>query len=263
MTYDFENLRVEVGDDRIATVVVARPAALNALNDATIGEIERCFTELARDERVGVVIVTGEGEKAFVAGADIRELATQSADEARTRSLAGQRAFDRVERCGKPVIAAVNGFALGGGCELALACHLRYVSNKARFGLPEVSLGIIPGYGGTQRLQRIVGRGRALQMILTGEMIGAGEAVANGLASGVVPQEELLGTVRKVATIILSRGPVALRLALDAVLRGGETPLADGLAIEADLFGLASTTDDMKEGMQAFLEKRDASFRGR
>lgn len=260
---DLKNLQVEVGEDRIATVTVNRPDVLNALNDDTIAEIDRCFLALSRDHRVGVVIVTGAGEKAFVAGADIRELASQGPDEARERARAGQHAFDRVERCGKPVIAAVNGYALGGGCELALACHLRFVSSKARLGLPEVSLGIIPGYGGTQRLQRIVGRGRALQMVLAGEPVGAGEAVAHGLANGVVPAEELIATVRKVAETMLSRGPVALRLALEAVLRGGDVPLAEGLSIEADLFGLVSATEDMKEGMQAFLEKRAANFQGR
>ena len=176
--------------------------------------------------------------------------------------MAGQRAFSRIEQCGKPVIAAINGFALGGGLELALACHLRYVSNQARLGLPEVSLGILPGYGGTQRLQRIVGRGRALQLILPGDMIGAGEAVAYGLANGVSPADELLPTVRKVAETLISRGPVALRYALDAVLRGGEVSLPEGLAIEADLFGLISATEDMKEGMSAFLEKRPANFVG-
>jgi len=262
VTQEFANLRVEIGGDRLATVTVARPAVLNALDDATIAEIDACFAALAADPAVGAVIVTGAGEKAFVAGADIRQLASQGPADARARAQAGQRAFDRIERCGKPVIAAVNGFALGGGCELALACHLRYLSNTARLGLPEVSLGIIPGYGGTQRLQRIVGRGRALQMVLGGEMVSAGEAVAWGLANGVVPADELMPTVRKVAATILSRGPVALRYALDAVLRGGEAPLAEGLAIEADLFGLVSATEDMREGMQAFLEKRAASFRG-
>jgi len=263
VSQDFANLRVEIGGDRIATVTISRPAVLNALDDATIAEIDRCFAALAADERAGAIIVTGAGEKAFVAGADIRELASQSPTEARERARAGQRAFDRIEHAGKPVIAAVNGFALGGGCELALACHLRYLSNTARLGLPEVSLGIIPGFGGTQRLQRIVGRGRALQMILTGDMVSAGEAVAYGLANGVVPAEELMPTVRKVAATILSRGPVALRYALDATLRGGEAPLPEGLAIEADLFGLVSATEDVKEGMSAFLEKRAARFSGR
>ncbi len=257
-----ENLTLEVGEDRIATLTVQRPEVLNALNDQTIAEIDCCFAGIATDDRIGVVILTGAGDKAFVAGADIRELASQDPERARARALAGQRAFSRIEQCGKPVIAAINGFALGGGLELALACHLRYVSNQARLGLPEVSLGILPGYGGTQRLQRIVGRGRALQLILTGDMIGAGEAVAYGLANGVSPADELLPTVRKVAETLISRGPVALRYALDAVLRGGEVSLPEGLAIEADLFGLISATEDMKEGMSAFLEKRPANFVG-
>lgn len=263
MSYDFENLTVEVGESRVATVTLNRPKVLNALNDQTIAEIDACFTQIATDEQIAVVILTGAGEKAFVAGADIRELASQGPDEARTRALAGQRALSRIEECGRPVIAAINGFALGGGLELALACHLRYVANSAKLGLPEVTLGIIPGYGGTQRLQRIVGRGRALQLILTGDMIGAGEAVAYGLANGVTPADELMATVGKVAETIASRGPVALRLALDGVLRGGEVALAEGLAIEADLFGLVSATEDMKEGMTAFIEKRGANFVGR
>jgi len=265
---DFENLTVEVGEDRIATVTVDRPEVLNALNDRTIAEIDRCFSGIADaplegEGAIAVVILTGAGEKAFVAGADIKELASQGPDEARERARAGQRALARIENCGRPVIAAINGFALGGGLELALACHLRYVSNKARLGLPEVSLGIIPGYGGTQRLQRVVGRGRAMQPVLTGELLGAGAAVAHGLANGVSPPEELMDTVRKVAATIASRGPVALRLALDAMLRGGDVSLPEGLAIEADLFGLVSATEDMKEGMTAFFEKRNASFKGR
>ena len=262
IAYDFENLQVEIDDARIATVTIDRPEVLNALNDRTIVEIDRCFASLAEDPRAAVVIVTGAGEKAFVAGADIKELATQAPEEGRRRARAGQRALSRIEHLGKPVIAAIQGFALGGGCELALACHLRYLSNRARLGLPEVTLGIIPGYGGTQRLQRIVGRTRALQLILTGDMVGAGEAVAYGLANGVTPAEELMPTVRGVAETLVSRGPVALRYALDSVLRGGDVSLPEGLAIEADLFGLVSTTEDMKEGMQAFLEKRTANFRG-
>ena len=262
MSYDFQNLTVEVGE-QIATVTIDRSAVLNALNDATIAEIEAAFTRLRGDDSVAVIILTGAGEKAFVAGADIKELASQDAQEARARALAGQRAFAAIEDCGKPVIGAINGFALGGGLELALACHLRYVANTARLGLPEVTLGIIPGYGGTQRLTRIVGRGRALQMVLTGEMIGAGEAVAYGLANGVAPPDELIATVRKVAETLVSRGPVALQLALDAVLRGEDATLDDGLSIEADLFGLVSATEDMKEGMAAFLEKRAAKFVGR
>ncbi len=262
MSYDFEHLRTSVAAEGIATVTIHRPQALNALNDATIRELDECFLRLSADDAVKVVIVTGAGERAFVAGADIRELAEQGAHEARARARAGQRAFDRIERAGKPVLAAINGFALGGGLELALACHLRYAAATARLGLPEVTLGIIPGYGGTQRLQRIIGRGRALEWILSGEMLGAEEGQRIGLLNGVFPASDLIAKATEIAHKLASRGPIALRFALDAVLRGGDGTLADGLALEADLFGLVSATADMKEGMRAFLDKRPPQFRG-
>ncbi|MGE3163488.1 MAG: enoyl-CoA hydratase-related protein [Planctomycetota bacterium] len=259
----FENLRVECDPDGIALVTVDRPTALNALNDAAIADLDRCFENLERDPAVRVVILTGAGPKAFVAGADIKELAAQSVLEARDRAARGQRAFDRIEALGKPVLAAINGFALGGGCELALACHLRFAATSAQLGLPEVGLGIIPGYGGTQRLPRLIGQAAALRLILTGERVTAEQALELGLVNAVFAPEQLLDSVRAVARVLLSRGPVALRLALNAVIQGGQLPLRDGLALEADSFGLVSSTADMREGMQAFLEKRPPSFTGR
>lgn len=261
-TSTYQNLDFSIVEEGIGLVTVKRPEVLNALDDTTVAEIDSCFERIAGDDAVRVVIITGDGDRAFVAGADIKELSTQSEEEAIARSRKGQQAMDRVEKSGKPVIAAINGFALGGGCELALACHLRYASSRAKIGLPEVSLGIIPGYGGTQRLQKIVGRGRAFQLILTGDMIGAGEATAIGLINGVCPPEELLEHVLGIARTIASRAPVALRTAIDAVLRGGDMELAEGLTLEAELFGSLSNTEDMREGMQAFLEKRAANFRG-
>lgn len=258
-----ENLLIERPTDGVARVVIDRQEQLNALDDATVAEIEQVFLMLAKDDSARVLIVTGAGQKAFVAGADIQQLAEQTAEEAKERATTGQRAFDAIERCGKPVIAQINGFALGGGCELALACHLRYASSRAKIGLPEVSLGIIPGYGGTQRLQRIVGRGRAFELILTGNHVSAQQAKEMGLVNDVCEPEELESTVLKVAETILKRGPLALGNAIDAVIRGGDCGLAEGLAIEADLFGAISATDDMREGMQAFLNKRPPDFRGR
>ncbi len=251
------------GESGIATVTIDRQKQLNALDDETVGLIRQIFEEIAADDSIRVVILTGAGDRAFVAGADIEELSGQDAPEARQRAQKGQAAFSAIEGCGKPVIAMINGFALGGGCELALACHLRYASSKAKIGLPEVTLGIIPGYGGTQRLQRVVGRGRAFELILCGEFITAEKAHQIGLVNGVFDPEELLAGVTAVAEVIAQRGPKALAFAIDAVIRGGECPLEEGLAIEADLFGMASVTEDMKEGMNAFLEKRSPDFQGR
>lgn len=262
-TSTYQNLEFSIVEEGIGLVTIKRPEVLNALDDRTIGEIDSCFEHIATVDAVRAVIVTGAGDRAFVAGADIKELAAQNEEQAISCSRKGQGAFDRIENSPKPVIAAINGFALGGGCELALACHLRYASSRAKIGLPEVSLGIIPGYGGTQRLQKIVGRGRALQLILTGEMISAGEATAIGLVNGVCPPEELLDHVLGVARTIASRGPVALEKAMQAVLQGGDQDLASGLVLEAQFFGMLSTTEDMKEGMQAFLEKRSANFLGK
>ena len=257
----FENLLVET-QERIARVTLNRPHKLNALNRATIGELGACCEQLAGDPGVGVVILTGAGEKAFVAGADINELASQTPIEGKQYGLAGQAVLNRIENLGKPVIAAVNGYALGGGCELAMACTLRIASVNARFGQPEVKLGIIPGYGGTQRLPRLVGTGRALQLLLTGEQIQADEALRIGLVNEVVAAAELLPRCEAIARLILANAPIAVRLATEAVYRGLHVPLADGLYLEATLFGLACATEDMKEGTRAFLEKRSARFTG-
>jgi len=248
--------------DRLAWVTIQRPEKLNALNNDVLKELEQAFAELEQDDRVGAVIVTGAGEKAFVAGADIAELKALDTASARVQALRGQAVFQRIESLPKPVIAAVNGFALGGGCELALACHIRVASENAKFGLPEVSLGIIPGYGGTQRLPRLVGKGVALDLILSGEMLPAAEALRAGLVSRVFALADLKAGTEKLARTILSRGPLALRSALAAVNEGLEMPQDQGLQYEAALFGLLAATQDMQEGMGAFLEKRAAQFKG-
>lgn len=259
---EYQNLQLDV-QDRIATLVVHRPDKLNALNEATIRELGEAVEEIAAREEVGGVILTGAGAKAFVAGADIAELARMGPVDGVETSRLGQRVFRRIELSRKPYLAAVNGFALGGGCEMALACHLRIASENARFGLPETKLGIIPGYGGTVRLPRIVGRGRALELILTGEMIDAAEAYRIGLVNRVVPQDELLGAARGMLDTILANGPVALGLAIECATRGTEMSADDASALESNLFGLLAATDDMREGMTAFLEKRRAEFKGR
>ncbi len=248
--------------DRLAWLTIQRPEKLNALNNEVLKELEQVFAELEQDDRVGAVIVTGAGEKAFVAGADIAELKSLDSASARIQALRGQAVFQRIEAMPKPVIAAVNGFALGGGCELALACHIRVASENARFGLPEVSLGIIPGYGGTQRLPRLVGKGVALDLILSAEMLTAADALRAGLVSRVFPLADLKAGAEKLARAILSRGPLALRSALAAVHQGLEMPQEQGLQYEAALFGLLAATQDMQEGMGAFLEKRAAQFKG-
>lgn len=248
--------------DRIAWVTLNRPEKLNALNNEVLEELEQIFADLEQDAKVGVVVLTGAGEKAFVAGADIAELRTLDTAGARVQALRGQAVYQRIESLPKPVIAAVNGFALGGGCELALACHIRIASETARFGLPEVSLGLIPGYGGTQRLPRLVGKGVALDMILSGDMVPAADALRMGLVSRVVPAADLKAAATKLAKTILSRGPLALRSALAAVNEGLEMPQEQGLQYEAALFGLLAATQDMQEGMGAFLEKRAATFKG-
>ncbi|HMI30384.1 MAG TPA: enoyl-CoA hydratase-related protein [Candidatus Limnocylindrales bacterium] len=257
----FENLTLET-KDRIARVTVNRPKVLNALNEKTVCEIHAAFSSLREDADVGVVILTGAGEKAFVAGADINELAVMTPLQGEASSKLGQAALREIETLGKPVIAAINGFALGGGCELALACHIRFASESARLGLPEVGLGIIPGYGGTQRLPRIVGLGLALELITTARIIDAQEALRIGLVNRVLPAAELIPHCEKVAGEILSRGALAVRYAMDAAIRGMETDLTQGLEREAGHFGLLAATDDMREGLKAFLEKRKATFTG-
>jgi enoyl-CoA hydratase len=250
-------------DGRLATVTVNRPEKLNALTRATIDELRTAFEELGADSEVAGVILTGAGEKAFVAGADIGELNDLGPVAAREHALCGQQLCRTIETLGKPVIAAVQGFALGGGCELAMACTLRVAGEKARFGQPEVKLGLIPGFGGTQRLGRLVGRGSALELLLTGEMIDAREAHRLGLVNRVVPQDQVMEEATTLMASILERGPLAVRYTLEATHQGLELPLEDGLRLEANLFALTFATEDKAEGTRAFLEKRPPVFRGK
>jgi enoyl-CoA hydratase/carnithine racemase len=249
--------------DGLGIITISRPEKLNALNQKVMKELHACFEQLRDNDAVRVVILTGAGEKAFVAGADISELAVQTPVGGKAMSLAGQRALDLIEDFGKPVIAAVNGYALGGGCELAMACTLRIASENARFGQPEVKLGIIPGYGGTQRLPRLVGKGRALELILTGDPVSAQEAYRIGLVNQVVPQQDLLTAAETLARKIMANGPLAVRFAMEAVNHGTEMTEAEGQFLEATLFGLCCTTEDKNEGTRAFLEKRPAKFVGK
>lgn len=258
---DYQFLTFDVAD-RIASITVNRPDKLNALNDATIAELGRAIDEANARDDVGAVLLTGAG-RAFIAGADISELESQSPLEAQRRARAGQHIFRRFETSPKPTVAAINGFALGGGCELAMACHMRIASDKAKLGQPEVKLGIVPGYGGTQRLPRLVGRGAALRLLLTGDMIDAAEAHRLGLVDQVTTPENLIATVRAMLGTILSNAPLAIAGCIEAVNRGQDVPLGEGCTIESDFFGLLSSTADMKEGMRAFLEKRPPQFSGR
>lgn len=257
----FDTLTLVVAD-RIAVLTVNRPDKLNALNDATIAELDRAIDEVRGRDDVGGVIVTG-AQRAFVAGADIAELSGQRPIDAKSRAAYGQLVFNKFEQSPKPVIAAVNGFALGGGCELAMACHIRLASEGAKFGQPEVKLGITPGYGGTQRLPRLVGRGRALQLLLTGEMIDAHEALRIGLVNKVVPPAELLPAAETMMRQILANAPLAVALCIEAVNRGYNATQEDGLNLEANHFAILAGTADMAEGMAAFLAKRAPSFTGR
>jgi len=260
MTY--QTLLFDVRDG-IAIVTINRPDKLNALNDQVMGELGQAAERIATESEINGAILTGAGPKAFVAGADIGDLSRQGPFDGKARAQRGQAVLRRLETCGKPVIAAINGFALGGGCELAMACHIRIASENAKFGQPEVKLGIAPGYGGTQRLPRLIGKGLALQLILTGEMIDAQEAYRIGLVNKVVPATDLLTESEKVMRGILAMGPLAVRLAMEAVDQGLEMSLDEGLLLEANHFGLLAATDDMKEGLTAFLEKRPAKFHGR
>jgi enoyl-CoA hydratase len=248
--------------DGIATITINRPDKLNALNAAVIAELDDAAARVARDAEIGAVLLTGAGSKAFVAGADIGEIGGQGAQEGQARARTGQRMMRRFEQCGKPVLAAVNGFALGGGCELAMACHLRVASESARFGQPEVKLGIGPGYGGTVRLPRLVGRGRALELLLTGAMIDAQEAWRIGLVNRVVPGDRLIAESTTLLRTILENGPLAVRACLALVDAGLDLGLDQALESEAAWFGLLSETADMREGTRAFLEKRKPRFTG-
>lgn len=257
---EFEHIKVS-GDDRIAWVTVNRPKKLNALSNATVLELDAAFSHLASTESVQGIVVTGAGDRAFVAGADIEELNRLEPVAAKEFSLRGQAIFDRIERMAKPVVAAVNGFAFGGGCELAMACHLRVAATNAAFGQPEVKLGLIPGFAGTQRLPRLVGRGRALEILMTGRTVAAEEAAAIGLVNKLCEPEELVSTVEGVLETILANGPLAVSHCIEAVNHGLDCSFEDGCLLEATLFGVTVASDQMKEGTAAFLEKRKADFR--
>jgi len=258
----FDNLLLE-RDGAVATLTINRPAVLNALDTPTTDELRHAVLHLKQDASVRVVIVTGAGEKAFIAGADINELAALRPTQGKEHAQRGQEVLQFIERFPKPVIAAINGFALGGGCELALACHIRIASENAQMGLPEVTLGIIPGYGGTQRMARLLGKGKALELICSGDRVKADEAERIGLVNRVVPLDQLLPVCEELAKKIASRAPLAVRAAIEAVVIGSEMPVEEGQLLEATLFGLLCATDDTKEGMRAFLEKRAANFTGK
>jgi len=259
---DFQNLRYET-KNKIAYITIDRPKVLNALSMAVMEELRRAFDAAKDNPEVRVVILTGAGEKAFVAGADISELGQQTPIAAKEYTHRGQAVLDAIENLGKPVIACINGFALGGGCELALACTMRLASEHAKLGQPEVKLGLMPGYGGTQRLPRLVGKGVAQQLVLTGEMIYAAEALRIGLVNEVVPAAELIPRAEAIAAKIIGNAPLAVQYAMEAVNRGLDMTLAEGLYLEATLFAVCCTTEDKTEGTRAFLEKRAAEFKGK
>jgi len=258
----FDNLLLD-RDGAVAVLTINRPQVLNALNAPTLDELRRAALELKHDAAVRAVIVTGAGEKAFVAGADINELAVQRPVQGKEHARRGQHVFDLIEHMGKPVIAAINGYALGGGCELALACTLRVAADSARLGQPEVTLGIIPGYAGTQRLSRLVGKGVALDLLLSGRHVTAAEALQIGLVNRVVPASSLMAESKALAAELAAKPPVAVQYIIEAVNRGLEMPLDQAQFLEATLFGLVASTDDMREGTAAFLEKRKPVFKGR
>ena len=258
----YETLLCEV-HGAIATVTLNRPKVLNALNTQVFDELEAVFTALTKDSEVRVILLTGAGEKAFAAGADINELAATNAISGEAKARRGQGVFRLIETCGKPVIACINGFALGGGCELAMACNLRLASETARLGQPEVKLGLIPGYGGSQRLPRLVGRSAALRLMLTGEMIGAAEALRIGLVDEVVPAERLMPRAKELAESIAAMAPLAVAGCLEAVERGSGLEIDEAMKVEAEVFGRLSGTDDKAEGTAAFLEKRSPNWAGR
>jgi enoyl-CoA hydratase len=263
MTLDkFDNILVE-REAGVATLTINRPNVLNALNTQTLDELRRAVLAFRHDADVRAVIVTGAGDKSFIAGADINELSVQTPTGGRDHAMRGQHVLDLIENLGKPVIAAINGYALGGGCELAMACTIRIAADTAKLGQPEINLGLIPGYAGTQRLARLVGRGRALELLLTGDQISAAEAHRIGLVNRIVAPAELMLEARRLAQALAAKAPVAMRYIIDAVNKGLQMPLAEAQVFEATLFGLVSTTDDMREGTRAFLEKRTAQFKGK
>jgi enoyl-CoA hydratase len=258
----FDNLLLE-RDGATAVVTVNRPKVLNALNTQTMDELRRAMLEVKHDDGVRAIVLTGAGEKAFVAGADINELAVQTPTGGREHALRGQHVLNLIEQLGKPVVAAINGYALGGGCELAMACTVRLAADTAKLGQPEINLGLLPGYAGTQRLSRLVGKGRAMELILTGAPIDAAEALRIGLVNRVVPAAELMSASRKLAAELASHAPVATRYILSAINEGLDMPFAEACVFEATLFGLVASTEDMREGTAAFLEKRKPVFKGK
>src|SRR5580658_6453870 len=247
----------------IGYVTLNRPKVMNALNKATINELHGVFEDARNDSAIRGVILTGAGEKAFAAGADIAEIANNTAVEAEEATRRGQALTDLIENLGKPVVAAVNGFALGGGCELAMACTIRIAAESAKFGQPEVKLGVMPGYGGTQRMPRLIGRGRALKLILSGEVIDASEAYRIGLVDELEPDAHVIERAETVLKKIIANAPLSVKYALEAVNKGLETSAAEGLLLEASLFAVCASTDDKREGTSAFLEKRSPNFRGK
>jgi enoyl-CoA hydratase len=258
----YENLIYDV-KEQIARVTFNRPSVLNALNRKTVEELDGCLAAIERDDSVRVMIFTGAGEKAFVAGADINELSTRTPVTGKEFSVFGNRVLHRLETMGKPSIAAINGFALGGGCEFALGCTMRIASKNAKLGQPETKLGLLPGFGGSQRLSRLCGKGVAHELILTGEMISADEALRIGLVNRVVEPAELLPTAETIAKKIIANAPLAVKYAMEAIEHGMDMTLEEGLFLEATLFGVSCSTGDMREGTRAFLEKRPAKFQGR
>jgi enoyl-CoA hydratase/carnithine racemase len=257
----FANLLI-AHDGAVAEVTINRPKVLNALNSATLDELRRTVLALKHDAGVRAIILTGAGEKSFVAGADIGELAELTPVAGRDHARRGQHVFDLIENLGKPVIAAINGYALGGGCELAMACTLRIAADTAKLGQPEINLGLIPGYAGTQRLSRLIGKGRALELMLTGDQISALEAHRLGLVNKVVPAADLMSEARNLATTLAAKAPIAVRCIIDAVNQGMQMPFGEAESFEATLFGLVGSTADMREGTRAFLEKRKPEFKG-
>ncbi len=258
----FDNLLLE-RDGAVAIVTLNRPNVLNALNNQTLAELAACMAGLKADPDVRAIILTGAGEKSFVAGADINELARLSPVQGQAHARRGQLIFDAIEQLGKPVIAAINGFALGGGCELAMACTIRLAADTARFGQPEVNLGLMPGYAGSQRLPRLVGKGIALEILLTGDMVNAQRAYEIGLVNRVVPAAELMSEAKKLAHALAAKAPIAVQFILEAVNQGVETPFASAEVLETALFGTIASSEDMREGTRAFLEKRKAVWQGK
>jgi len=258
----YKNLKIEK-EENLGWVIINRPDKLNALNRETVNELHQAFLSFQEDSEVKAVLLTGSGEKAFVAGADIKELSELDLSSGKKYVLEGQRLMNLIENFNKPVVAVINGYALGGGTEIALACHIRIASENAKMGQPEVNLGLIPGFGGTQRLPRLVGKGLAMEMILSGKTIDTQEAYRIGLVNQVVPQEKLKATCKKLAQKMAGNGPKAVEFCIQSINKGLEKPLNEGLLLEAEFFGEVCATEDSKEGTQAFLEKRKPDFQGK